>query len=132
MAHDFEAGQHTALRCWMNTLVGFVRSDQPDLTNRQMAILMSVYMQDGPHTVRGLAARLGVSKPVVTRALNTLGAYGYVRRRKDETDLRNVLIDQTPQGADFLIEFSEQILEAFGEADEQRPSFSNARSLPLA
>lgn len=132
MAHDFEAGQHTALRCWMNTLVGFVRSDQPDLTNRQMAILMSVYMQDGPHTVRGLAARLGVSKPVVTRALNTLGAYGYVRRRKDETDLRNVLIDQTPQGADFLIEFSEQILEAFGDADEQRPSFSNARSLPLA
>lgn len=106
MAHDFEAGQHTALRCWMNTLVGFVRSDQPDLTNRQMAILMSVYMQDGPHTVRGLAARLGVSKPVVTRALNTLGAYGYVRRRKDETDLRNVLIDQTPQGADLKLRFT--------------------------
>ncbi len=131
MAHDFEAEQHSALRCWMNTLVGFVRSDQPDLTNRQMAILMTVYMQNGPHTVRGLAARLGVSKPVVTRALNTLGAYGYLRRRKDEADLRNVLIEQTPQGADFLSEFSEQIEEAFGDVDD-RPSLGSARSLPLA
>lgn len=131
MAHDFDAEQHSALRCWMNTLVRFVRSDQPDLTNRQMAILMTVYMQDGPHTVRGLAARLGVSKPVVTRALNTLGAYGYLRRRKDESDLRNVLIEQTPQGADFLSEFSDQIDDAFGTVEE-RPAMIGTRSLPLA
>jgi len=68
---------------------------------------------------------------VVTRALNTLGAYGYLRRRKDEADLRNVLIEQTPQGADFLSEFSEQIEEAFGDVDDH-PSLGSARSLPLA
>ena len=59
---------------WMRTLIGYVRSGEPDLTNRQMALLMLVYLTPGPHTVRGLASALGVSKPVVTRALNTLGA----------------------------------------------------------
>ena len=77
----------TPLTGWMETLVQFVRSDQPDLTNRQMALLMVVYLLPGPHTVRGLAARLRVSKPVVTRALNTLGSLGYLRRQKDAADL---------------------------------------------
>ena len=57
----------------MRTLIDYVRSGAPDLTNRQMALLMLVYLTPGPHTVRGLARILGVSKPVVTRALNTLG-----------------------------------------------------------
>ena len=48
----------------METLIGYVRSGQPDLTNRQMALLMVVYQTPGPHTVRGLAHILGVSKPV--------------------------------------------------------------------
>ena len=61
--------------------VKLVRSGEPDLTNRQMALLMLVYLTPGPHTVRGLAKVLGVSKPVVTRALNTLGALGYLRGR---------------------------------------------------
>ncbi len=77
-----EIGQ--PLSAWMGTLIDYVQSARPDLTNRQMALLMVVYLLPGPHTVRGLAARLRVSKPVVTRALNTLGALGYLRRQKDE------------------------------------------------
>jgi DNA-binding MarR family transcriptional regulator len=94
---------------WMDTLVKFVRSDRPDLTNRQMAILLLVYLTDGPHTVRGLAGRLAVSKPVVTRALNTLGALGYIRRKRDETDLRNIFVERTVQGQEFLEAFSSLI-----------------------
>src|SRR3546814_20940266 len=52
---------------WMNALVRYVQSNQPDLTNRQLALLLIVYLLPGPHTVRGLAARLHVSKPVITR-----------------------------------------------------------------
>ena len=69
-----------SLTGWMKALIAYVRSGEPDLTNRQMALLMLVYLTPGPHTVRGLARVLGVSKPVVTRALNTLGALGYLRR----------------------------------------------------
>ena len=76
---------------WMNTLVDYVRSGEPDLTNRQMALLLVVGREGGLHTVRGLAARLGVSKPVVTRALNSLTAFDMVARRVDERD------DTTPE-----------------------------------
>ncbi|MBV8973061.1 MAG: MarR family transcriptional regulator [Sphingomonadaceae bacterium] len=103
----------------MGTLIDYVQSARPDLTNRQMALLMVVYLLPGPHTVRGLAARLRVSKPVVTRALNTLGALGYLRRQKDDADLRNIFIEQTPQGLAFLEEFAELIERTEGH-DERR------------
>ena len=102
---------------WMRTLIGYVQSARPDLTNRQMALLMLVYLSDGPHTVRGLAAKLKVSKPVVTRALNTLGALGYLRRQKDESDLRNIFVERTAAGTAFLEEFA-SLVEGAGDDDE--------------
>jgi DNA-binding MarR family transcriptional regulator len=93
----------------MQTLIGYVRSGQPDLTNRQMALLLLVYLTPGPHTVRGLAHILGVSKPVITRALNTLGTLGYLRRVRDEADRRNVFVAKTSIGQDFLERFERNI-----------------------
>lgn len=86
----------------MQTLVGYVRSGRPDLTNRQMALMMTVYIDSGPHTVRGLAEVLNVSKPVITRALNKLSALGYLRRERDAADRRNIFIARTRKGAEFL------------------------------
>jgi DNA-binding MarR family transcriptional regulator len=103
-----------ALRSWMQTLISYVRSGQPDLTNRQMALMLLVYLTPGPHTVRGLAHLLGVSKPVITRALNTLGALGYLRRVRDESDRRNVFVAKTNMGQDFLEGF-ERNLEQTGQ-----------------
>ena len=111
------AGQ--PLAAWMDTLIDYVQSARPDLTNRQMALLMVVYLLPGPHTVRGLAARLRVSKPVVTRALNTLGSLGYLRRQKDDADLRNIFIEQTPQGLAFLEEFAELIERTEGQSEQR-------------
>jgi DNA-binding MarR family transcriptional regulator len=93
----------------MQTLIGYVRSGQPDLTNRQMALMLLVYLTPGPHTVRGLANILGVSKPVITRALNTLGALGYLRRVRDEADRRNVFVAKTSTGQEFLEGFEQNI-----------------------
>jgi DNA-binding MarR family transcriptional regulator len=98
-----------ALTSWMQTLIGYVRSGQPDLTNRQMALMLLVYLTPGPHTVRGLAHILGVSKPVITRALNTLGTLGYLRRVRDEADRRNVFVAKTSIGQDFLERFERHI-----------------------
>lgn len=102
---------------WMRALIGYVRSGQPDLTNRQMALLMLVYLTPGPHTVRGLARGLGVSKPVVTRALNTLGTLGYLRRERDQDDRRNVFVVRTKNGADFLEGFKRLL-----GLDHERPA----------
>ena len=100
---------------WMASLIGLVQSDLPDLTNRQMAIILSVGLTPGPHTVRGLAQRLGVSKPVVTRALNKLGSLGYLRRQRDEADGRNIFVEMTPPGALFLDHFDQLV----GTADQR-------------
>ncbi|TCP94343.1 MarR family protein [Sphingomonas sp. PP-CE-1A-559] len=97
------------LSTWMTALVDYVRSGEPDLTNRQMALLLLVYLKPGPHTVRGLARALNVSKPVVTRALNRLGALGYLRRQRDDSDKRNIFVARTTEGADFLEEFGQFI-----------------------
>jgi DNA-binding MarR family transcriptional regulator len=98
-----------ALKGWMQTLITYVRSGQPDLTNRQMALMLLVYLTPGPHTVRGLANILGVSKPVITRALNTLGTLGYLRRVRDEADRRNVFVAPTHVGQEFLDSFERNI-----------------------
>lgn len=98
-----------ALSSWMQTLTSYVRSGEPDLTNRQMALLLVVYLNPGPHTVRGLARLLGVSKPVITRALNKLGALGYLRRQRDDSDRRNIFVAKTSEGQDFLEGFGQLI-----------------------
>ena len=86
-------------------LLAYVRSSQPDLSNRQLAVLFIVACRNGPHTVRGLARQLNVSKAVITRTLDKLGELGYLRRRPDETDRRNIFIDATNEGATFLEKF---------------------------
>ena len=100
---------------WRRALIRYVRSGAPDLTNRQMALLLVVGLEGGLHTVRGLAARLEVSKPVVTRALNSLTALGLVLRRIDERDRRSVFVDLTKPGEDFMADFARII--AYDEAD---------------
>jgi DNA-binding MarR family transcriptional regulator len=111
----------SSLSTWMRALIGYVRSGEPDLTNRQMALLMLVYLSPGPHTVRGLAKVLGVSKPVVTRALNTLGSLGYLRRERDQDDRRNIFVVRTNEGADFLEGFKRNLSTSNSSAPGQRP-----------
>ncbi len=88
-----------ALSLWHAVMLTQVREDVHDLSARQTAILLTVYLETPPHTVRGLARRLGVTKPVITRALDTMGKLELVSRRRDESDLRNVVIQRTVKGA---------------------------------
>jgi DNA-binding MarR family transcriptional regulator len=76
-----------------------VIDEEPDLSARQLAILLTVYLEPPPHTVRGLAAKLDVTKPVITRALDTLGKLGLLARRRDDKNRRNVVIQRTVKGA---------------------------------
>jgi DNA-binding MarR family transcriptional regulator len=106
------SAQLQSLELWRHALVASVRGDAPDLSARQMSLMLSVYLGDGPHTVRGLAQALRISKPAVSRALDRLGELGYVYRQRDDMDRRNVLVQRTQSGAKFLTEFSGLIDEA--------------------
>jgi DNA-binding MarR family transcriptional regulator len=100
-----------SLRLWHQVSLDQVHNAIPDLTTRQMAILLTVYLDPPPHTVRGLAARLGVSKPVITRALDTMGGLKLVSRHRDEKDRRNVLVKRTVEGALFVESFGDLVIE---------------------
>ncbi len=113
-----------ALDMWRRAIVSSVRIEAPDLSARQMALLLSVYLTPPPHTVRGLAKTLKVSKPAITRAVTRLSELGMVRRKTDEADRRSVLIHRTVKGSVFLREFGELIVAAAGadaDADASGP-----------
>jgi DNA-binding MarR family transcriptional regulator len=101
-----------ALDLWRMTSVESVRRDAPDLSARQMALLLTAYMTPPPHTVRGLAEILKISKPAVTRGIDRLSELDLVRRKTDEADRRSVLIQRTVRGSVFLREFGELITQS--------------------
>lgn len=104
-----ELTESEALRLWQQATLSQVRDDVPDLTLRQTAILLTIYLEPPPHTVRGLASRLAVTKPVITRALDSMGQMKLVTRKRDERDRRNVIIQRTVEGTLYLERLAEII-----------------------
>jgi DNA-binding MarR family transcriptional regulator len=120
---DMEVDQFQALDLWRRVTLETVRSDAPDLTARQLAVLMTVRLGNPPHTVRGLASQLNVGKPAITRALDTLTRLGFVQRRRDPKDGRNVFVERTPVGDLFLAQLSQTIVagteaQPFAQAEQ--------------
>ncbi len=104
-----------ALHLWEAVLLEIVHTDEPDLSARQMTILLTLYLETHPHSVRGLAQRLGVTKPVITRALDSMGKLGLVTRKRDPADRRNVLIQRTVEGALFVERLGDLITKKAAE-----------------
>jgi DNA-binding MarR family transcriptional regulator len=97
-----------------DTIVALVRRDGPDLSARQLGVFLTVYLSPGPHTVRGLAHELNVSKPAITRALDRLGELDLARRKVDPMDRRSVLVQRTLKGSVFLRDLRQTMAEAEG------------------
>jgi DNA-binding MarR family transcriptional regulator len=102
-----------ALRLWRLAVTEGVRSKGPDLSSRQMAIMLTVYLTPPPHTVRGLAVALKVSKPAVTRALDALAELAFLRRKPDPGDKRSVLLERTVKGSVHLTDFADAVVRAW-------------------
>jgi len=104
-----------------DTVVALVRRDGPDLSARQLGVFLTVYLAEGPHTVRGLAAELNVSKPAITRALDRLGELDLARRKVDPMDRRSVLVQRTLKGAAFLRDMKSIMVAAEQAARDAAP-----------
>ena len=104
--------QRQALEMWRKALTAYVRSDESDMTARQQAVLMTVAVTPGPHTVRGLSVQLNIAKPAVTRALDVLEKNRLIKRTPDQSDLRSVHIERTVEGTAWLRNFGSLILAA--------------------
>ena len=99
-----------------DTITGMVRRNGPDLSARQFAVFLICYLESGPHTVRGMASRLAVSRPVVTRLMDRMEELDLARRIPDPRDRRSVLIDRTSPGDTLLTD----IVTLLGEASQHR------------
>jgi DNA-binding MarR family transcriptional regulator len=104
-----------ALGLWLDVTSRSVQSDGPDLTARQTALMLTVYLEAGPHTVRALAQRLGVGKPAIVRAIDTLQDVGLVERRPDPADRRNIFVVGTEAGAERLSTYAASIARNIAE-----------------
>ena len=95
-----------------DTVVSLVRQEGPDLTARQLAVFLICYLEEGPHTVRGLALRLDVAKPAITRALDRLEQFDLAQRRQDVRDRRSIVVARTGVGQSFLTSLRAMLDEA--------------------
>lgn len=105
-----EMSNRDALELWHDVVANQVIQGAHDLSMRQFAILFTVYLEPGPHTVRGLAAKLNVTKPVITRALDAMGQLDLLARKRDVDDRRNVLIQRTVAGALYVENYGDLII----------------------
>ncbi|HET6737094.1 MarR family winged helix-turn-helix transcriptional regulator [Mycobacterium sp.] len=68
-----------------------------DLTLAQLSILLTL-LDQGPMRMTELAAHERVRTPTTTVAIRRLEKLGLVKRSRDPSDLRAVLVDITPRG----------------------------------
>jgi DNA-binding MarR family transcriptional regulator len=101
------------LDLWHRVTLQSVQGDAPDLTTRQMAVLMTIYLTEGPHTVRSLAKHLCVTKAVISRAIDRLSQFEYVQRAPDPRDKRSVIMRRTSGGINYLRDFAKLIQVEF-------------------
>ncbi|KUI04310.1 MarR family transcriptional regulator [Mycolicibacterium acapulense] len=73
------------------------RADAGDLTLAQLSILLTL-LEQGPMRMTDLAAHERVRTPTTTVAIRRLEKLGLVKRSRDPSDLRAVLVDITPEG----------------------------------
>lgn len=104
-----QMNRRDALMLWHQVTLESVQEAEPDLSTRQLAILTTIYLERGPHTVKSLASQLNVTKAVVTRALDTLGRYKFIIRRADPRDRRSVIIERTGPGSVYLTNFADRV-----------------------
>src|SRR3546814_6170773 len=96
-----------ALDIWRRALVETARREQPDLSARQLALMLTVYLTAPPHTVRGLAATVNVSKHEITRALHRLRDQRLIYRKPHATEKRQVEVQWPVQGSVCVADFAD-------------------------
>jgi DNA-binding MarR family transcriptional regulator len=96
---ELAEGLHRAL----SKLISILRRGDPsgaaanDLTLAQLSILVTL-LDQGPIRMTDLAAHERVRTPTTTVAIRRLEKIGLVKRSRDPSDLRAVLVDITPRG----------------------------------
>lgn len=100
-----------ALEDWQAGMARLVNGPVGDMTARQLAILLNIYLAEPPHTVRSLSQSLNISKAATTRALDRLERGNLIRRRENPEDRRSMHIQRTVTGSVFVSDLGEVLAQ---------------------
>jgi DNA-binding MarR family transcriptional regulator len=106
------------------------RGSRPDLTLAQISILLTL-LDSGPIRMTELATRERVRTPTTTVAIRRLEKVGLVKRSRDPSDMRAVLVEVTPEGQ---VQYTEALDARRSQlstmlrrlSDEERENLANA------
>jgi DNA-binding MarR family transcriptional regulator len=102
------------LALWHGALKRALKAEAPVLSTRQMGILLTVYLDPGPHTLRQVASALRIPESAAARALDVLERHDFLRRRRDQQDRRAIQLHRTVKGAVYLNDWGELVAKAEG------------------
>ena len=122
----------TGLELWRRVIFEIVshKENDSDLSSRQMAVLLKVYMSDPPHTVKQLATEMNVSKSAISKALDKLSVLDLVKRQTDENDRRIITLSRTLKGARFVTKLGDIITEKAEELLSPAPEEEETGTIP--
>ena len=103
---------HHAWKLWHEAWSALVRPEGPDQSTRQMANLPQGCISPLLQTLRRPANIPRIFNLPDVLAMNTLNHGKFARRKRDESDKRNVLIQPKVKGSIFLSEFSDGMVVA--------------------
>jgi DNA-binding MarR family transcriptional regulator len=106
------------------------RGSRADLTLAQISILLTL-LDSGPIRMTELATRERVRTPTTTVAIRRLEKVGLVKRSRDPSDMRAVLVEVTPEGQ---VQYTEALDARRSQlstmlrrlSDEERENLTNA------
>lgn len=101
---------HRALMFWHEVTLSALRTLSQDLSSRQLGILLTVYLQPEQHSIKSLAGAMHISKPAICRAIDALERMKFVKRARDKNDQRNVLVERTAKGGEYLSKFADVMI----------------------
>lgn len=105
-----------ALTFWQGVNVHALQCMPIDLSARQTAVLLHVYLSKDVHGIKELAESLQISKPAVCRAVDALEKEKLVKRKPDRHDRRHILVTQTAKGQTYLGRFARIIMDVSKKA----------------
>lgn len=103
---------HHAWKLWHEAWSALVRAEGPDQSTRQMANFPQVYIAPLLQTFCRPADIPRIFNLAAVLAMDTLNYGRFARRKRDESDNRNVLIHPKVRGSIFLSEFSDRMVVA--------------------
>lgn len=71
-------------------------------STRQLAVLMILFTERSGMDFSAIAANLDVSKPSISRSLDTLGILKFTKRERRPKDARRVVVSLTADGRKFV------------------------------